>query len=117
MNPAALSITDLLHLIASRVLTTPEPFEKLDGSFLFQIGNGASKFLFINCRQPIQVEDTEREADCTVSLSENDFRGIVEGTANPQSLFLSGRLKAAGPLHLLLALHRLLAPLPVRFSG
>lgn len=44
----------------------------------------------------VSVED--KEADCTVSISEDDLLGIMNGSLNPMMAFMSGKIKVHGDM-------------------
>ena len=44
----------------------------------------------------VSVED--KEADCTVSVSEEDLLGIMNGSLNPMMAFMSGKIKVHGDM-------------------
>lgn len=44
------------------------------------------------------VDNEDIDADCTIRLSEEDFRGIMDGSQDPQAAFMMGKLKVEGDL-------------------
>ena len=44
------------------------------------------------------------EADCTISLSKEDFVSLAEGNLDPMMAFMSGKLKVAGDMSVAMGL-------------
>ncbi len=44
------------------------------------------------------VSAEDREADCTVSVSQEDLLGMMTGTVNPMTAFMSGKVKVKGDM-------------------
>jgi putative sterol carrier protein len=52
---------------------------------------------YIDARSvPNTVTESDEPADCTLSMSLETFRKLVEGKANPAMLFMTGKLKVSG---------------------
>ncbi|MFQ5348033.1 MAG: SCP2 sterol-binding domain-containing protein [Rhodothalassiaceae bacterium] len=47
---------------------------------------------------PPAVDNEDGDADCTITVSEADFREILEGTQNAQMAFMMGKLKVDGDM-------------------
>jgi putative sterol carrier protein len=45
---------------------------------------------------PNTVTESDAPADCTLAISLENFRKLVEGKANPAMLFMTGKLKVSG---------------------
>jgi len=44
------------------------------------------------------VDNEDADADCTIKVSEDDFRGIMEGSQDAQTAFMMGKLKVEGDM-------------------
>lgn len=44
------------------------------------------------------VSTEDKEADCTVSVSQEDLLGMMTGSVNPMMAFMSGKIKVAGEM-------------------
>jgi len=53
-------------------------------------------------------EGTLDDAKCKITISDEDWVGIIDGTLNAQQAFMSGKLKVAGDMSLALKLQSLL---------
>ncbi len=56
--------------------------------------------------QPHVVDNQDRQADCTVSLSLDDLCALLTGELNPVSGFMSGKLKVAGDMSIAMRLQK-----------
>ena len=53
-------------------------------------------------------EGMDDNADCTISMKESDFLGVIAGTTNPQMAFMLGKIRVTGNLALSLKLPKIL---------
>jgi acyl-CoA dehydrogenase len=44
------------------------------------------------------VTTEDKEADCTVAVSEEDLLGMMNGTVNPMMAFMNGKVKVHGEM-------------------
>jgi putative sterol carrier protein len=44
------------------------------------------------------ISTEDKEANCTVSLSQEDMLGLMNGTLNGMTAFMSGKIKVAGEM-------------------
>ena len=51
----------------------------------------------LNARQ-VQFKTDNRKADCTITITQDDLIGMVNGKLNPGEAFLQGRVRIAGDL-------------------
>lgn len=57
---------------------------------------------------PHIVDNVDREADCTVTLTLVDLRALLGGELNPVNGFMSGRLKLAGDMSIAMRLQKVI---------
>jgi putative sterol carrier protein len=57
---------------------------------------------------PNTVSNDDKEADCTVRISLENFLKLVEGDLNPTMAFMMGKLKVDGDMGLAMKLSKLL---------
>ena len=55
-----------------------------------------------------KVEEGEGDAQCTITVGDEDFVNIVGGKLNPQMAFMSGKLKVQGDMGLAMKLGNVL---------
>lgn len=65
-------------------------------------------FGFNNNGEVQKLEGKVPKADVTISMSDTDFLKLINEEANPQSLFMSGRLKVKGNVMKAVAIERIL---------
>ena len=56
---------------------------------------------------PPTVSNDDGEADVTLTMSEENFEGLLDGSLNPQMAFMMGKLKIDGDMGLALQLSEL----------
>ena len=68
---------------------------------------GADGVIFVDAIvRPHQVDNQDRDADCTVSLALADLVALLAGELNPVSGFMSGKLKLAGDMSIAMRLQK-----------
>lgn len=65
---------------------------------IFLDGTGATNLL--------STED--KEADCVINVSPEDFLGMMNGSVNPMTAFMSGKIKVKGDMSIAMKLQSLL---------
>jgi putative sterol carrier protein len=78
------------------------------GSYLFDIDKVGCWFLAVD-DGAIQVEETKRDADCTISCDEPDFVDIVEGRRQLITSHMQGRVTIRGDMALAQKFHGLVS--------
>ena len=53
------------------------------------------------------VTADDKEADCTISVSQDDLQGMISGSVNPMTAFMSGKIKVKGDMGLAMKLQSL----------
>jgi putative sterol carrier protein len=78
------------------------------GTYLFEIkGVG---YWFISVRDgAIRMDETQHDADCTISCDESDFIDIIEGRRNLLTAAMQGRVKIQGDITLAQKFHGLVS--------
>ena len=69
----------------------------LGGQILYIDGTGAKN----------QISREDKEADCTVSVSQEDFIKLISGQLNPMMAFMSGKIKVTGDMSVAMKLQSL----------
>ncbi len=54
------------------------------------------------------VTKEDKEADCTVKITEENFKALVSGDLNPMMAFMSGKIKIDGDMGVAMKLQSLL---------
>lgn len=76
--------------------------EKVSGSSIsstikFDLGD-TGIIRIVGSKSPPEVDNEDADADCTISVAEDDFREIIDGTQNAQMAFMMGKLKVDGDM-------------------
>ena len=79
----------------------------IDATIKFDFGEDGIIF-FDGEAAPNTVTNEDREADCTITLSFDDFQKLVEGDLNPTTAFMMGKLKIDGSMGIAMKLQKLL---------
>lgn len=105
MPPAQL-FADLQHRIAER----PELVDEVGAIYQFDVTGPDGGSWTVDLREtPGGVrEGAADDADCVITVSQQDLEGIFGGTVDPQMAFMMGRVKVAGNFMLATRLRALL---------
>eukprot|EP01098_Paradermamoeba_levis_P015666 TRINITY_DN807_c0_g1_i1.p1 TRINITY_DN807_c0_g1~~TRINITY_DN807_c0_g1_i1.p1 ORF type:complete len:267 (-),score=125.26 TRINITY_DN807_c0_g1_i1:67-807(-) len=95
------SISEVFGAIKAGIQADPSVAKKINGVYLFKIGD---QQWTVDCKVGDVKEGAPAKADCTLTLAEPDFLGMVAGKLNGQQLFMSGKLKIAGNMALAMKL-------------
>src|SRR5215470_10373377 len=78
------------------------------GTYLFDINKVGSWFVAVD-DGAIHIEETKRDADCTISCDEPDFVDIIEGRRQLITSYMQGRVKVRGEMALAQKFHGLVS--------
>jgi len=86
-----------------------EPYLRgVHGTYLFDIDKVGSWFVAVD-NGAISIEETKRDADCTIICDERDFVEMVEGRRNLITARMQGRVKIQGDIALAQKFHGLVS--------
>jgi len=103
------SVQEFFEGLASRV-----PADRIAGmnnTYVFDI-EGAGAWTVAIADGAIKVTEGVGDADTTFSASEESFAKIVAGEQNPTTAYMTGKLRIAGSLMLLMQLQGALSEFP-----
>ena len=80
----------------------------IHGTYLFEIDKVGSWFVAVD-DGAISIEETNREADCTISCDEQDFVDLVEGRRNLITARMQGRVRVRGDIAMAQKFHGLVS--------
>ena len=86
--------------IATRMKDALEKAGGLDKSVKFDFGGDGSVYAHGTDAEV----DSDKEADCTISVDKDDFIALAEGNLDPMMAFMSGKLKVAGDMSVAMGL-------------
>ena len=97
VDPATvLTSTDIFVAIKEYIADSPDLAKQIGTSFLFKLSGPDSAYHIDLKNAPGALAEGVKDADVTLSLSNSDFLDMVLGKANPQKLFMNGKLKIGG---------------------
>jgi acyl-CoA dehydrogenase len=82
--------------ILSNLTTSAANAPALGKSLKFDFGD--NKIVVDGTGDGNVVTTEDKEADCTVAVSEEDLLGMMTGTVNPMMAFMSGKIKVSGEM-------------------
>lgn len=93
-----MSLDTIADKLRARVATSD-----FDKSVKFDLG---SEGVILVDGQTVSTEDGE--ADCTITISKEDFEALAAGELNPTMAFMSGKLKVEGDMSVAMQLSQIL---------
>uniref|UniRef100_A0AAY5KC44 SCP2 domain-containing protein n=1 Tax=Esox lucius TaxID=8010 RepID=A0AAY5KC44_ESOLU len=86
--------------------------KKIGGVFAFKVKDGpngqeATWIVDVKNGRGCVHNDTEKKADCTISMSDQDLLSLMTGKMNPQTAFFQGKLKITGNMGMAMKLQSL----------
>ena len=102
-------VQDYFEKLPSLMKDDPEKFESINGVFQFTFideDDDESEYV-LDCKEMKVYEGEDDEADCHLTMSEEDFGAILKKESNPMMLFSMGKLKVTGNLPLSLKLQEI----------
>ncbi|MGM8216382.1 SCP2 sterol-binding domain-containing protein [Bacillaceae bacterium W0354] len=101
----------LLDNLVNQANNNPEHLNGLKAKFSFDITDQEDVCWSIDfAGDSVQlIEGPIDDAKCTFKLSEKNFEKLIEGTLNPTTAFMMGKIKVNGDLTLALKLQQILS--------
>ncbi len=91
--------------VPNRLKTKPELVDKINSTYKFLVSGDNGGTWFVDLTLPGgAVSEEDKDAACTVTITDENLVAIVNGKLNPQMAFMSGKLKVAGDMGLALKL-------------
>ncbi|XP_012970386.1 sterol carrier protein 2 isoform X3 [Mesocricetus auratus] len=86
--------------------------KKIGGIFAFKVKDGpggkeATWVVDVKNGKGSVLPNSDKEADCTITMADSDLLALMTGKMNPQSAFFQGKLKIAGNMGLAMKLQSL----------
>lgn len=90
-----------------KIESRSEEARQIGATYKFVLeGEGGGSWL-VNLKDAVGVEPSDGEAECTIKMSGSDFVELLEGRADGQQLFFSGKLTIDGEMALATKLQKL----------
>ena len=95
---------EFFETLESRV--DPSKAAGINASYLFDV-DGAGRWKVDVTDAGVNVTEGADEADCTISVSEQNFQRLVGGDLNPMTAYMTGKLKVKGDMGAAMKLQKL----------
>lgn len=80
--------------------------EPIDGTMKFSLGNNV--FYIDGTGERNVVTNEDKDADCSISMAEGDFKKLIAGDLNPMMAVMSGKIKIKGDMGMAMKLQGLI---------
>ncbi len=98
------SAREFFETLESRVDATKAA--GVNSSYLFDV-DGAGQWKVDVADSGVNVTEGAAEADCTISVSEENFQRLVSRELNPTTAYMTGKLKVKGDMAAAMKLQKL----------
>lgn len=98
---------ELIERLGAKISKDPSLAANFGAIYKFVLEGAGGGTWVVNLKDTTGAREGDGTADCTISLSAQDFVDLVEGQANGQQLYFQGRLRIDGNLGLALKLQNL----------
>jgi putative sterol carrier protein len=89
-----------MELAQARISAHTDRLKSIGAIYKFVLeGDGGGTWV-ANFRDPVSIVLGDGDADCTITMAASDYVAMVEGRANPQQLFFTGKLTVDGDMML-----------------
>jgi len=100
-----MSVDQIFAKISSALSKHPEVVKDVQGVFKYNVtssGGGSTKSWIVDLKNGAGkvVQSGEGKVDCEITLSEDVFIGLTDGTTDPMVAFMEGQLKIKGNMML-----------------
>ena len=95
---STVSAADVFNMISKELPKHPNIVTKVQGVYQWHITGDNPQNWVVDLKNGfgcVRMGEAEK-SDCTITVSESDFVGIMTGTVNSQQLFMQGKLKVKG---------------------
>ena len=110
MDIQAVSVEEIWTQVEQITEENPEVINGLEGTFAFRIKSNEEKqytIKLVNNEANI-TKSLDETADCLLTMSEKNFKKLIDGSLNAPTAFMTGKLKVKGNLGLALKLENAL---------
>lgn len=90
--------------IPANLVTQADKAKSMNATYKFNVTGGNGGVWRVVLGENPRVEAGEGDAQCTITVGDEDFVNIVGGKLNPQMAFMSGKLKVQGDMGLAMKL-------------
>lgn len=95
--------------IPKRMNENPELAKSINATYKFVVtGEGGGTWVVDLTKDSPEVREEDTDAQCTVTISSEDFMAMMQGKLDGQMAFMTGKLKIAGDMSLAMKLGNIL---------
>jgi putative sterol carrier protein len=99
---------DVISGMEARITADPaKTSEEIDGIFKFVVTGDAGGTWVVNCRD-VGVTEGDGDAECTITISDENFVAIADGTMDAMQAFMTGLIQIEGDMGLAMKLQQVL---------
>ncbi|AKU96624.1 Oxidoreductase, short chain dehydrogenase/reductase family [Labilithrix luteola] len=97
-NSGEATSSEAFAVIRDYVETHPDIVGQVGKTYLFRLSGPDSAWMvdLKNGKGGVSSASAPSKADCTLDISDSDFRDLVAGKADPQKLYFGGKMKIGG---------------------
>ena len=104
-----MAISDVFADLAKQIGENPAKYqEEVDGVFKFALSGEEPGNWIVDCKDNVGVRESDEDADCTMSLTSEDFAAINSGELDGMQAFMLVRIQVYGDMGLAMKLQTLL---------
>jgi len=103
--------TDFTTNIPGKITANPEKAKAIGATFLFKISGDDGGTWFVDLKENVGVTEGEGDGatpDCTLELTDEDWKTMSENPAAAMQLYFQGKLKVSGNAMLATKLQQIL---------
>lgn len=105
--------SEIFERINKNVAENPEKATSIDAMFQFDLSGDSGGVWTIDLRSgaeaPHVTEGGSDDSNVTISMTDDDFNGIFDGSVNPMQAFMMGKIKVSGDMGLAMKLQNILS--------
>jgi putative sterol carrier protein len=95
-----------LDTLTSQVREKVGAHSGLDATVKFDLGEGV---IFVDGKSsPNSVSNDDKDADCTITISRENFEKLIAGDLDPTTAYMFGKLKVAGNMGVAMKLSKVI---------
>jgi len=95
-----------LEAITARIRDKVGANSGLDATVKFDLGEGV---VFVDGKStPNSVSNEDKDADCTITISRENFEKLIAGDLDPTTAYMFGKIKVSGSMGVAMKLSKVL---------
>lgn len=108
-----MAVADIFNKIGENIAKNPEKATSANAVFGFDISGDEGGQWTIDLREgttaSFVTEGASDDANVTISMTDDDWKGIIDGSVNPMQAFMMGKIKVSGDMGLAMKLQNVLS--------